>query len=260
MTGVELRQALRSGRRVYGTCVLSTSPNWPGMIASLGLDFVFIDTEHVAIDRSALSWMCRMYGALGLAPIVRVPEPDPYRACMVLDGGAAGVIAPYVESVDEVRRLLGATRLRPLKGRRLNDILNARGEPEPELAAYLEARNEGTVAIINLESTPALEALGAILAEPGLDAVLIGPHDLSVSLGVPEQYDHPRFNTAVSTIIRETRARDLGVGIHFSDGIEREIGWAREGANFIVHSSDIALVREAMAADFTRFRRELRDS
>ena len=200
-----------------------------------------------------------MYGALGLAPLVRVPEPDPYRVCMVLDGGAAGVIAPYVESVEEVRRLQGATRLRPLKGKRLKDLLDADAEPDPKLAAYLGARNKGTVTIINVESTPALEALNTILAVPDLDAVLIGPHDLSTSLGVPEQYDHPRFNEAVSTIIREARERNLGVGIHFSGGIEREISWAREGANFIVHSSDIALVREMMEADLARFRRELGD-
>jgi 4-hydroxy-2-oxoheptanedioate aldolase len=72
------------------------------MIAQVGLDFVFIDTEHVPIDRPGLAWMCRAYDALGLAPIVRIPAPDPYLACQVLDAGATGVVAPYLETVIEI--------------------------------------------------------------------------------------------------------------------------------------------------------------
>jgi 2-keto-3-deoxy-L-rhamnonate aldolase RhmA len=80
MNSGELRTALQEGRRVYGTCVVSTSPLWPGMIASTGVDFVFIDTEHMPIERNQVAWLCQTYAALGIAPIVRIPEPDPYRA------------------------------------------------------------------------------------------------------------------------------------------------------------------------------------
>ena len=68
MTGAELKAALRAGRRVYGTCIVSPSPVWVPMIASVGLDFVFIDTEHIPIDRAELSWMCQAYAARGLPP------------------------------------------------------------------------------------------------------------------------------------------------------------------------------------------------
>src|SRR5690242_16473768 len=100
MTGKELAEALRSGRRVYGTRVVSTSPSGPPMMVRLGLDFVFLDTEQIAIPYDTLSWMCRCYAALGMVPIVRIPEPDPYEACKVLDGGAMGIVAPYMETVD----------------------------------------------------------------------------------------------------------------------------------------------------------------
>ena len=100
MDSSELKRRLRAGERAYGTLIVSPSPRWPDMVAKLGLDFVFIDTEHIAIDRDRLSWMCQTYRGLGLPPLVRIPSPDPYQACMVLDGGAAGVIAPYLETAD----------------------------------------------------------------------------------------------------------------------------------------------------------------
>jgi 4-hydroxy-2-oxoheptanedioate aldolase len=259
MNGAELASALRNGTRVYGTCVVSTSPKWPAMIAGVGLDFVFLDTEHMPLQRDQLAWMCQAFSALNLAPIVRIPEPDPYRACMALDGGAEGIIAPYVESVAQVRALRGAVKFRPLKGRRLYNILEGQEEPEPELAAYLQSRNAGKVMIVNVESIPALDALDDILAVPDVDALLVGPHDLSLNLGIPEQYDHPRFNKAVSTIIRKARAKNVGIGIHYSFGIEKEIAWGKEGANLILHSSDYMLVKEAIETDLKRFRQALGD-
>ncbi|HPC15890.1 MAG TPA: aldolase/citrate lyase family protein [Candidatus Hydrogenedentes bacterium] len=259
MTSAELQTALRTGRRVYGTCVVSPSPLWPRAMAGAGVDFVFIDTEHIPIERTQLAWMCQTYGALGLPPIVRVPEPDPYRACMALDGGAAGVVFPYVESVSQVRELCGAVKLRPLKGERMQRALA--GDPlEPELRDYLAKWNEGRMAIVNVESVPAVERLEEILGVPGLDAVLIGPHDLSLSMGIPERYRDPAFGETVVSIIQKARARNIGAGLHYSFGIEEHIEWARKGANLIVHSSDLVLARDALAADMDRFRNSLGDT
>ena len=84
MTGKELRQALRDGHTVYGTLIVSPSPHWLAAMRRVGLDYVFIDTEHIVLDRSVVSWMCQAYDALGIAPIVRIPSPDPYAAVQVL--------------------------------------------------------------------------------------------------------------------------------------------------------------------------------
>ena len=92
MTAAGLALALRQDRPVFCTLIVSPSPRWPEVVRGCGLDFVFIDTEHIALDRAELSWMCQTYAALGLSALVRIPAPDPYAATMVLDGGAAGVI------------------------------------------------------------------------------------------------------------------------------------------------------------------------
>jgi len=251
MNGKELSAALRNGQYVYGTMIVSPSPRWPGVVAGLSLDFVFIDTEHVPLNRSELSWMCTAYAARGLAPVVRIPSPDPYEACMVLDGGAQGVIAPYVETPEQVRALRGAVKYRPLKGKRLSAFLAGDGTLEPELESYLTERNANSVLIVNIESRPAMQALDDILSVPQLDAVLIGPHDLSCSLGIPEQYGHPTFEQAVEEIIRKARERNVGAGIHVTwpEGLEPEIRWAKLGANLIVHSVDSIAFGKCMRAE-----------
>jgi 2-keto-3-deoxy-L-rhamnonate aldolase RhmA len=173
------------------------------------LDFVFIDTEHITIDREKLSWMCQAYRYAGLAPVVRIGSPDPYAACQILDGGACGLIAPYVETAAEVRELVGAVKRRPVKGAKLRAALSLQTPFEPALEAYVATQNRAHSLIVNIESVPAIEALDEILAVDGLDAVLIGPHDLSCSLGQPERYDTPEFEAAVTDIFRRARAAGI---------------------------------------------------
>lgn len=240
MNGHELRKALHAGQRVYGTLIVSSSPKWPDAIQTAGLDFVFIDTEHTSLTTTQVAWMCQAYSRAGMAPIVRIPSPDPNRAANVIDTGAAGVIAPYVETVEQVKALRGAIRLRPLKGAGRDEILAGK-ELTPEMEAYLSGRNDGHCLIINIESTPAVAALDDLLSVPGLDGVLIGPHDLSCSLGVPEQYDHPDFMSAVKTIFTKAREHNVGAGMHFTGDPAKQVEFLNAGANMLIHSADISL-------------------
>ncbi|MFZ5831362.1 MAG: HpcH/HpaI aldolase family protein [Planctomycetota bacterium] len=253
MTGMDLRTRLRVGERVFGTLIVSPSPRWPEVVKTCGLDFVFIDTEHIALDRAQLSWMCQTYAALGLPPLVRIPSPDPYAATMVLDGGAAGVIAPYVESAEQVQALRGAVKLRPIKGRRLQEMLQG-DSIGSDLDAYVRYNADGRLLIVNIESAPAIEALDEILAVPDLDAVLIGPHDLSCNLGLPEQYDHPDFLAGCETILRKARAAGVGAGIHFWGSVEQHTDMIRLGANMLIHSADILLFQKHLRADLDAIR------
>ena len=257
MEAIEFVECLKRGKRLYGTAVLSPSPLWPPAVKRTGVDFVFIDTEHTPFDRTILAQMCLAYRGCGLPPLVRIPYPDPHKARKVLDGGASGILAPYVESPEQVRELVGATKLRPLKGERLRIALQKRDSLESELADYLSDWNKENFLMINIESVPAVEKLDSILDVPGLDGVIIGPHDLSLSLGVPEQYRDPRFESVVETIISKTRARGLSVGIHLSEEAELQIKWARAGANIIMHSSDLAMFRQRLKEDISTIRRSL---
>lgn len=244
-----LLEKIRAGRIVYGTCITSTAPTWPAIALRAGLDFVFLDTEHIPLERMEIARMCQAFRAMGIAPIVRIPSPDPYRACQMMDAGAEGIIAPYLERVDQIKELVGALKYRPLKGELLDKVLDAPHEIDPLLEKYLGKWNEGNVCIANIESVPALDRLEELLAVKGLDAVFIGPHDLSISLGLPEQYDHPVFEEAVKQIIATSRKNGLAVGIHFSESPERQIRWIKEGVNLIIHSSDLALFSQRLQLD-----------
>lgn len=260
-TPLSIGQRLRQPGRLYGTLIVSPSPHWVPVVAALGLDFVFVDTEHIPIGRETLAWMCQTYRAVGLPPIVRITSHDPYEACVVLDGGAAGIIAPYVETAAQVRELVGAVKKRPLKGRTLARHLA--GEAlDPDFQTYVEKRAAARTLIVNIESVPAVEAIDEILAVEGLDGVLIGPHDLSSSLGIPEQYEHPKYRAACDTIITRARARGLGAGVHAvypTNRLAHEEHWARLGANFIIHAADIILFSEGIRRDLGELKTRLGD-
>ena len=260
MTGREIRTALHEGQLVYSTAATAQSPQWPQLVKQAGVDFVFIDTEHMPIDRQTLSWMCRTYAALGIPPVVRVPCPDPYEVAKVLDGGAQGVIGPYMETVDQTRAMVGAARWRPLKGPRLQEAVHNPDTLEPELRSYLEDRNADIILIANIESVPAMKNLDEMLSVPGVDSVLIGPHDLSCSLGIPEQYGHPAFDAAVREIFRIAREHNVGAGIHFWETLEQEVEWSRAGGNLIMHSSDVSLFGGGLKRDLDALRTALGDT
>ena len=258
MKPIDLRTALHNGNRVFGTLIVSESPLWPRAVATCGLDFVFIDTEHISLTNSQVASMCQAYRGISLPPIVRIPCPDPTTAAKMLDIGACGVIAPYVETPKQAIELVGAVRYRPLKGKRLANRL-AGEEFEPELEEYLSNRNDPNLLVVNIESVPAVDALDDILAVEGIDSVLIGPHDLSCSLGRPEQYDHPDFLKACETIFKTARKHNVGAGIHFMGDVEQQVRFIELGANMLIHSADIVLVAKHVKKDLAAIREAVGD-
>ncbi len=251
----EFYAKLKQGKTVYGTCISSAAPLWGKAAKNAGLDFVFLDTEHIPLERMEIASLCQLYTAMGIAPIVRIPSPTAINACQMIDAGASGVLAPYIEEIDQVKEMVGALKYRPLKGHRLEEVLENPESIEPELANYLENYNQGNLCVINIESVRAMENLDELLRVPGVDAVFIGPHDLSVSLGVPESYDHPHFEKAVQEIIQKCRANNVAVGIHFSESPDRQIKWMNEGANIIIHSSDIAIFSQQLRKDINQIKK-----
>lgn len=262
MNGQQLRSAIRGGEKVFGTAILSTSPLWVTATASLSLDFVLIDTEHTPIDREILSWMCLAYKLAGMVPVVRIPSPDPYEATMAIDGGAEGILAPYIETAEQVKAIAGAVKYRPLKGEKLERFLMGDAPLEPSLLTYLQEVNRNNLFFINLESIPAIGNLDRILSVKDLDGVLIGPHDLTCSLGIPEQYTHPKFLQAAGNIITSARAHGVGAGVHmfYPSGFEQEIKWAETGANIILHNSDIGSFKNTIHSGIGHIREKLSSS
>jgi 4-hydroxy-2-oxoheptanedioate aldolase len=105
----------------------------------------------------------------------------------------------------------------------------------------------------------AVKNLEKLLNVDGLDAVIIGPHDLSINMGLPEQYDHPEFEKVVKEIIQKSRSKGIAAGIHFPDNPDRQIKWMKEGVNFIMYSSDMLLFQKKLKEDINKIKKATGD-
>ena len=250
MNGHELRQKARRGEILYGTMWAYPNPEQVAQVSSGDLDFIVIDTEHTPNDRSMVRALAVRIAAAGIAPLVRVPSPDPDAIRQALDAGAHGIVVPYCEDPAVVRECIAAARYRPLKGGRLAEAIRGGGPPDPATRAYLEEYNRHSFFVAMIESAPAVASLEAILAVGGIDAVFIGPHDLTVSLDLAEQYEHPAVQEAIATIISTCAAHGVPAGTQWwnTDLVRRELVL---GGRFVLYSNDLNIMRlgysEAMA-------------
>lgn len=245
MLGRELKQALQNGKRVYGIALEGYGqPRWPKFFANLAaIDYVFIDSEHSPNNRETIAWAAQCYAAYGIAPLLRIPEIAPSQAAMGLDAGAHGIIVPYVETLSQVKMMIGAVKYRPLKGEALEIALNTGKFPSQQTQDYLPEFNPDAFLVIMIESPLGIKNLPNMLAFGGVDAVLVGPHDLSISLGIPEQYDHPKFLEAIQQIIRVCQSNKVAAGMHLTFGsLEQTIEWIQQGLNFVLVRGDTLFI------------------
>lgn len=261
MTGKEFRDALRSGKSVYGTLITSASPKMFDLTLSLGLDYVFFCNEHTFYNPDTLGWMCRAYKAAGINPVVRILEPNPFLATQALDAGAGAILVPYVENIEDVYDLVGAVKYRPLKGEKLKKILFGEEKPPAGLEAYLKNHNKNHSLLLNIESPTGVNNLEQFFSiqsvdGPGVDGIVIGPHDLSASYEMPEKYRSKEFLDLSCGIIRKARSCGVAAGGHTGSrgSLDLQMEWAKAGANIIMHSSDMFLFADKLQDDMNCIR------
>jgi 2-keto-3-deoxy-L-rhamnonate aldolase RhmA len=239
MNGSELRAAMSGGKTVWGTIIVyARSLGAARVYGQLGFDYAIVDAEHSPNARSELADMSASLLSAGVCPILRVPHTEPYETVMAVDAGFHGVLIPYCETADQVSAVVSAARLRPLKGT-LEVTARTSGQfPSDATREYIERRNKDVVVIIGIESAPAVDNLESILDVPGIDAIFIGPNDLSVSMGVPDEYNHPRYVEAVEHVIGAAQSRGIPAGPHCFDE-PMLIDWLAKGARFALFSADV---------------------
>ena len=215
MDGKGLRERLHNGKHIFGTMTsVASSPRWAGVYARLGLDYIIVDSEHSPISRSEAANMAVAYAGVGICPILRVPNTMPHETIEGLDAGFHGVLVPYCEQPEEVRAVVAAARLRPLKGGQHDLVRDGKYTLNETTRAYLERRNANNVVIIGIESEVAISNLEKILDVGGIDVIFIGPNDLSITLGVPDDYANPKYIEAVEYIISTAAKRGIAAGGH----------------------------------------------
>ena len=254
MNGAELKAILKDGGRVFGTMLsVGRNPRWIPVLDGVGLDYVVIDTEHNPRSRGELGDFLTMFNTTGVVPIVRIPIPDSHYVTMAMDAGAQGVLAPYCETVDQVKEVVAAAKWRPLKGDALRRLVETGEHVSDSTKAYLENRNKNSVVIIGIESVAAVKNLPEILKVPGIDGIFVGPNDMSISLGFPDQYDREEYQTTVKYVIDTAGAQGIAVLVHHQTP-ELSSFWIKQGARFILHGTDRRALAEGFRTEFSRLR------
>ncbi len=246
MNGAELKATLKAGGRVFGTMLnVTRSPRWVPTFNAVGLDYVVIDTEHAPLGRDDMGDLLNSFTNSGVVPIVRIPIPDSHYVTMAMDAGAQGVLAPYCETVEQAAEVIAAAKWRPLKGEAVERVIASGEHVSDATRAYLEENNKNSVAVIGIESEAAVENLDNILHVPGIDGIFVGPNDLSISLGVPDQYDTERYRGTVKRIIDTAEAHGVATLVHHQTP-DLSTYFMSQGARFILHGSE----RRAMIQGF----------
>lgn len=249
MSAKQLKEKLAAGKTVYGTMFAhALDPAIVRWLPDGALDFVIVTPEHTAYDLAEFLPVRHALEAKGIACIARTHGRDAADIAKVCDT-YDGVVVPYVEDFEEAKHLAAAAVYRPLKGKVLERVLATGKWPSQATQDYIAEKNAETVFIPMIESVPAIENLDAICSIPGVDAVFIGPGDLTANMGIPKQYDHPDLVAAIQKIIRVADKRGVAAGSWFGT-TEQALRTIRQGARFVVYGNDGLLMQQAMETVF----------
>ena len=245
-TTSSLRQRINSGETVYGQFVFELfTPGVPQILSNCGLDFVVFDMEHGRCDLELLAHLIVAANNAGIPPLVRVPDIEFRPLARVLDMGATGVIAPRVETPEQAHFLV--TQLKyPPDGRRGVALGVAHDRYQSRGAAYFDEANDDTLVIALIESARAFENLDEILCTPGLDVAWMGHYDLTVSMGIPAQFENSQFLEKMDQLLEGCRRHHLAAGFLTTSPAET-VHWIEKGFSVISLGTDISAYRNAVS-------------
>ena len=234
------RERLRQGDLLLGQMVLELfTPGIGQMLASCGLDFVIFDMEHGRCDISLLAEMVAGCRGSNIFPIARVPDVAYAPLSRPLDIGARGVMVPRVETRMQAEDIVSQLRYAPI-GRRGVALGLAHDLYRAGNADFFARANEETCVILLLETVKAFENLEAIISVPGVDVAWVGHYDLTVSMGIPAQFEHPRFLAAMEELATVCRRHRVAPGFLPSTP-ELALHWISKGFRVLSMGSDIGV-------------------
>lgn len=240
-----LRQRLQQGDVLLGQLLLEFfTPGIGPMLDACGLDFVMYDMEHGRCGITLLEQMIASCRGSGIVPMVRVPDLNFAPLSRVLDLGARGVMVPRVETRQQTEDIVQQLKYPP-QGRRgvalgvAHDLYRAAG---PE---FFPQTNEETTVIIQFESVRAFENMESILSVPGVDVAWVGHYDLTLTMGIPGQFDHPRFLQAMDDLVAACRRHGVAPGF-LPPSKESAVHWIGKGFRMLSLGSDVGVFLDAM--------------
>lgn len=249
-----LKAKMKRGQPVFGTLIQhAVVPAVVDFIPDGSIDFVIVTAEHNALDLADFLPLRYALAAKGIACLARPHSRDADDVAKVCDS-FDGVVIPYAEDVEQLKRLAAAAVYRPLKGVALERVITEGKWPSEKTRAYVEQKCADTLFVPMIESVRAVQNLDAICAIPGVSALFIGPNDMTTNMGIPNEYDHPDFIAVVQRVIAAGNRRGIPAGSWFGK-TEQQLRAIRQGARFICHSNDSSLLKDIMTTVFGALRK-----
>lgn len=224
-----------------GSWITLAHPAIAEIMAKSGFDWLAVDLEHSVITIREAEELMRVISLSGVTPLVRLTSNDPNQIKRVMDAGAHGIIVPMVNSPEQARMAVESIKYPPY-GKRGVGLARAQGYG-CNFNDYLEWQHEGSIVIVQVEHIDAVNNLEEIFSVKGIDGFIIGPYDLSGSMGIPGQFEHPDFLAAMKKIRKISSEMNMTGGIHV---IEPEPSQLKkrieEGYRFIAYSLDVRML------------------
>lgn len=239
-----LKRRLAAGEVTHGIWLGMADAYAAEIAGTAGFDWLLIDGEHAPNDLRSTMAQLAVLERSGSAPVVRLPDGDPVKVKQALDIGAQSLLIPMVDSVDQARMLVAATRYPPQGFRGVGSSL-ARASRFAAIPDYLTTANDQICLILQVESVKGMAALDDILAVEGVDAVFFGPSDLAADMGYLGKAHLPVVREAIYDGLRRTRAAGKAAGILATDA-EFIASAKAAGANFVGVGIDVTLFAAAL--------------
>lgn len=238
---IDLKRRLRNKVSSLGSWITLGNTAIAEIMAKSGFDWLAVDMEHGAISIETAQQLIQVIGLSGCVPLVRVGENSSTAIKQVMDAGAHGVIVPMINSKADAGAAVSAVKYPPL-GTRGVGLARAQGYGF-EFAKYRKWVNNKSIVIVQIEHVDAVENLDEILSVSGVDGFMVGPYDLSASLGTPGEFDNPKMTSALKTVMKIARDHNVSPGFHVvppdAAQVRRKM---REGYRFIAFSLDTVLL------------------
>jgi len=240
MTWTGLRKRILAGEYVYGTMIRQArDPGAPSIYAAAGFDFVFIDMEHGNYSMETVADLICGAKSAGIAPMIRVPHLETHFISRVLDAGAEGIMVPMTSRREQAETIVRYSKYTPI-GQRGFGAQTGQTDYKPSKALeFMKEANDHTVIIAQIETREAIENIDAIISVEGIDVGLIGPNDLSISLGIPDQMGSDVLEKAIDKVVETANKRGKATGIHIGN-IEAIKTWRAKGMTVLAYSTDIS--------------------
>jgi 2-keto-3-deoxy-L-rhamnonate aldolase RhmA len=249
-----LKEMTRTGEAKLGHFIVEfATPGIGHIVKSAGCDFVLFDLEHSGFGFETVKSAMRYFEAAQLPAIVRVPSKEYHHIARACDMGAEGIMIPMVGTAAEAKSVADCMKYHPLGKRGValgvaHD--NYRGGP---VAEKLAAANERTTLFCQIETAEGAENAGKIAAVEGVDCLWVGHFDLSVSLGLPGRFDHPKFLEAIDKTIAATKKHKKALG-RLVPTTDLGISLYKQGFDFCCYSGDVWVLQNALTEAIAKLR------